>query len=443
MSKTFFYFVFIFLINLNVFSQETIDFEKLQINQICLKKKKIKLQVRIDDTTNKIQLPSSPLNNKPYLAYKLENFQNSYQLTITTLGDQTSSDVYHYFPFQILLLGDKFNLIKSSDENALFFNTKGPDRWNYQISQMLNNNKGITYLVILPDLNCDGKSSYHNCQHKTSIAPVMGGGLLSTLIIPESISGTWIGNTDKGRLKLEFNIIKEHKTTPDLQQLFSDDNPEYVELLIKKKMSLKDIDSNGMTLLHQAVSNNKCRISEALLKKRCGGINRLDNKGYSPLHYAAQSGFADICELLLQHKAKVNILGVTVGVDVKLSFKQTPLHLAARNGRVDSVRILLKYKANPNLADSRWYTPLHFGINSGNVDVVSLLLEAGAKINSIERNMGNTPLHEAVKGNFKSIVQLLVSKGADTKFKNNKKMTPCEYGRSFPGERKEIEAILS
>ena len=74
-------------------------------------------------------------------------------------------------------------------------------------------------------------------------------------------------------------------------------------------------------------------------------LNSQDNKGWSPIYYAidtGENGYPEIVDLLLKNGSEVNY---------KDSKGITPLHLSAYKGQDDNIEILLKNKADPNIKD--------------------------------------------------------------------------------------------
>jgi len=70
-----------------------------------------------------------------------------------------------------------------------------------------------------------------------------------------------------------------------------------------------------------------------------------------PLHWAAGSGHAHIVDLLVEHKADVNLVDV---------LSQTPLYKAVGRFHTDAVQKLLDAGAHVNIADFDLHTPLHW-----------------------------------------------------------------------------------
>ncbi|KAL0123619.1 hypothetical protein PUN28_005854 [Cardiocondyla obscurior] len=100
-------------------------------------------------------------------------------------------------------------------------------------------------------------------------------------------------------------------------------------------------------------------------------VDATDSAGYTALHYATRAGHIDVCEILLNHGAKVD--ACTRGM------KATPLHRAASKGHVQIVELLLRHGATSNLKDEDSRTALHRAIltatsSAEGLEVVRMLL---------------------------------------------------------------------
>lgn len=72
------------------------------------------------------------------------------------------------------------------------------------------------------------------------------------------------------------------------------------------------------------------------------------NAGWTPLHEAAQRGFADTVKVLLERGANPNVPGAE---------NVTPLHDAAQSGCLQAVRTLILHGADKFLRDSSGRLP--------------------------------------------------------------------------------------
>jgi cytohesin len=157
-------------------------------------------------------------------------------------------------------------------------------------------------------------------------------------------------------------------------------------------------DRMGVTPLYCAADHGFKELVELLLNKGAN-VNAKDVLGRTPLYVAAKEGHKDVVGLLLAHNAEYNIFDAAECGDVdrvKALLKenpdlassksdrfsgQTPLFRAALFGHKDTVELLLTYKADVNARTSSGLTPLNFAASEGHKDVASLLLANKAEYN--------------------------------------------------------------
>uniref|UniRef100_A0A914C505 Ankyrin repeat protein n=1 Tax=Acrobeloides nanus TaxID=290746 RepID=A0A914C505_9BILA len=131
------------------------------------------------------------------------------------------------------------------------------------------------------------------------------------------------------------------------------------------------------------------------------------------LHLAAEGGYLDVVQCLVEHGADVN---------VKSNDGKTVLHWAARSN-LDVVRWLVEHGADVNVKSNDGKTVLHWAAQ-GNLHVVQWLVEHGKANVEATDNYGRTMLHWATQGNL-DVVQWLVEHG-----KANVEATD-NYGRTM------------
>ncbi|RZI47380.1 hypothetical protein EDM53_02195 [Rickettsiales endosymbiont of Peranema trichophorum] len=125
------------------------------------------------------------------------------------------------------------------------------------------------------------------------------------------------------------------------------------------------------------------------------------------LHKASRIGDIELCRLLLAHdNIEINALEV---------FGYSPLHEAIYHDRLDIVELLIEHRADVNIVGECYATttsaPLHFAAER-NPDITLLLLEARANVN-IPNCAGWPPLNKAIKYQHKENCILLLQYGAD------------------------------
>jgi ankyrin repeat domain-containing protein 50 len=123
----------------------------------------------------------------------------------------------------------------------------------------------------------------------------------------------------------------------------------------------------------------------------------------SPLYYASDIGLEAVVQMLLEHKA---------GVNVQDRYGRTALYRAAVNGHDAVVKLLLEAKADVNVQDGDGGTALHWAAEKGHEAVVKLLLETKADVN-VKVGDGGTALHWAAGNGQEAVVKLLLEAKAD------------------------------
>ena len=117
-------------------------------------------------------------------------------------------------------------------------------------------------------------------------------------------------------------------------------------------------------------------------------------------------------------------------MNVKDALGRTPLHIAAEKGYADVVIFLVENGADVNLTDAKGNTPLIFIIHkTGNLEIVKGLLAKGAVVNAQNRT-GETALMYAAWRGHPEIVRLLLEHRADATLKNRQGDTALTLAES-------------
>jgi ankyrin repeat protein len=126
---------------------------------------------------------------------------------------------------------------------------------------------------------------------------------------------------------------------------------------------------------------------------------------------------------------------------------QAPYELAAAIDFDNLNKVKSIVEENPKLVNSalpRYFalsqmdqgilsTPLHYAVYGGHKDIVELLITKGANV-SAKDNEGATPLHKAAAKGYKDIAELLVNKGADINAKDKNGSTPLWWAVYYDKE---------
>ncbi|XP_039619935.1 ankyrin repeat and protein kinase domain-containing protein 1 [Polypterus senegalus] len=182
---------------------------------------------------------------------------------------------------------------------------------------------------------------------------------------------------------------------------------------IVKKEDAFVIYEDNYTLLHYAVASGDFKTVKEVLQMGAV-VNSQSINGYTPLITAALYRHFDVCCLLIEHKADVNLTDED---------KWTPLHFAAQNGDDRIARLLLDNHATVNARERDGWTPLHLSCQNGHENVVRVLLPRHAEID-LQENENRTALHIAASYGHISIVTLLIKHRADLNKKQNENQTP-------------------
>lgn len=219
---------------------------------------------------------------------------------------------------------------------------------------------------------------------------------------------------------------------------------QMARLLIANGASVNARDEVGNTPLHAAAGARAARPAmTALLLSMGADPNIRGRKGATALWYAALSGRAEIVQLLVDHRADLNVqeevarsslldsaasLGhidvvevlLEAGADVAITSPTgTPLHSAAFAQRADVAALLLRYGAEVNAVDDNDVTPLHLAAaasageneRTGRTATADLLLTHGARVNTVVCDR-MTPLDAAVYVGDMEMADFLVRHGA-------------------------------
>jgi len=174
------------------------------------------------------------------------------------------------------------------------------------------------------------------------------------------------------------------------------------KLMIERIQQAKKIKS-----LFEAARKGDIEQVKSLISKGVD-INVTDDKGRTPLHYAAEHSHREVSELLIAEGADVNASGPG---------DWTALFYAILNDDVDMVRLLVDKGADCNVHDNRGSTLLTWAITAlGEKDkeIVELLISRGASINLEDKKGGRTPLYWAAFHGSKGVFEVLLAKVTDS-----------------------------
>jgi len=213
----------------------------------------------------------------------------------------------------------------------------------------------------------------------------------------------------------------------------------------------EELDAKKRTALHIAAEKGFSDIIELLLE-RGANAHSLDCKGRTPLHHAAEAKDSRCISLLLEHgcdAAQVDHQGLTVwhlaalcdniealeilatraagtllSTSGELREGKTALLCAAQAGSEEGIKILLKLKGSLSDKSYDGSTVLHYAAKAENSDAFQALLSQGLDPHTQTKD-GSSVLHYAAEGfSSRQIVDLLIERGADPCIQRKDGATP-------------------
>jgi CubicO group peptidase (beta-lactamase class C family) len=203
-------------------------------------------------------------------------------------------------------------------------------------------------------------------------------------------------------LSISFLSCKSRQETPEKANRM-----EQFERMTDSE--LKQADSLGKTLLHQAAKDYDIDLMEYLLERGLE-IDRKDNSGFTPLHDAVQAHHPSAVRFLIDHDANVHS---------KTSDLETPLHLAVFNNDIQSAEILFFHGAFSDVLteNKNKVSPLSHAIRNRSYAMAEMLY---------------FPLHYIIKRNETERYDYLVQNKEDVLFQADmRKMTPLHIAYFF------------
>lgn len=174
------------------------------------------------------------------------------------------------------------------------------------------------------------------------------------------------------------------------------DNAPQVESLLRRGFDPNSVNPKGEYALVAALRQSAFAVAEVLISHPSTQVEVRSNKDESPLMLAAIKGELALCQQLIAREADVNKPG------------WTPLHYAASGGHADVVRLLLDHFAYIDAESPNGTTPLMMAARYGSPEAVAALLSAGADVRA-KNALGLTALDFAHQSERPDAVLLIAA----------------------------------
>lgn len=173
--------------------------------------------------------------------------------------------------------------------------------------------------------------------------------------------------------------------------------------------------------IHRSACNGNVKRVDSLL--RTSDINVLDKNGRTLILYATGCRKEKVFDLLMSHNPDVNI------ADKK---GLLPITFAARFQNEKFIDSLLAHGADINVRDSHGNTMMHLAVIRGNLKQVKQFVDDKTDVNAVNKR-GSTVLEIAMREDFDSIAEFLITKGAERKKVRKFKLKGKYLGQELPG----------
>ena len=191
-----------------------------------------------------------------------------------------------------------------------------------------------------------------------------------------------------------------------------DGNLPMVKSLLRERVDIEAVDSDGDTALIYAIESNQMQVIEALVD--AGANMEVISNHVTPLMRAIEMDNTDVALYLIERHAHIGqyyddksplmmaaevnnviILQALLNRGVLLpSHVNMALHSACEHNASACVSRLLMYNASPNYTVGGGITPLMEAVaSSSNTEIVKSLLEAGADILATDADGWNVFMH--------------------------------------------------
>ena len=267
----------------------------------------------------------------------------------------------------------------------------------------------------------------------------------------------------------DINMKDEEGHTP-LMVALKDERATCLPLLLSSVPEwtiryLNEQNSEGVTALMLATLHREIKCIYVLLINGAD-VEIKDDRGETVLMIAAQEGYTDGLQILLNAGAEVNnvsnknghtalmqaaqcgetgclriLLRSGADINLRCNLSLTALMYAAMEGNAGCVELLLNQGADVNARSISDINVLMFAAEAGHSNCIHLLLSRGSEINAKDE-CGRTALIEAAHHGQTDCLRILLTNGANVNLKSNSSLTALMYA-AMEGNAGCVELLLN
>lgn len=241
--------------------------------------------------------------------------------------------------------------------------------------------------------------------------------------------------------QLEFKRVKP-PYTPLILAVESNEK-EIVQLFLEMGSAIlldtqKCVNQLGVTPLQHAILKEELQMVKLLLSYQTEQqIIDMNNSEMPPLLVVIYYKQQEMFQLLMESKFRPILLNAPGNKD-----GNAPLHMAiGENRNHQALRILIAKGADINQVNWNGWTPLHAACAEGYIEATQVLIQAGAKLDCVTKDRGDTPLHLAAGNGNLRVVKELLEHCVDINSRNNNGSTPL-FLSVFHGYKEIVELLL-
>jgi ankyrin repeat protein len=185
---------------------------------------------------------------------------------------------------------------------------------------------------------------------------------LSTVIEGQTVLQLLGELDDISIVQIMLSKLREEQFSELLSGAARNNNIDLVKLILAQ-----DFEFRGFFPLHVAASKGYSEVVRILTEdRRFSNVNQLDDQGMSALHIAVSCNFLYVARVLIEANCELNVCD---------DLGSTPLHLALELGQLDVIPALLECESiDINRKNRVGFTPLHLGAANGRVEAVRIIL---------------------------------------------------------------------